>query len=353
MAGDTPGLRRRIGWLESYLEVETAVPPHSNGADPSDCSTIAAVLPRHELLTVDSSDMAVTPLPPPPPRKVSYVLPPPSSLPPTLSLPPAGISRRGQTGPLYSLRAPPPSDSSLSNGSSSKIGRFAQEQGGHPRHRLAVQALALDLSTALSSGSSGKNREGETDPGGILYTGGRDGLVCAWELDLPTKRRKRRYGRSSVEEEPYDSESSGSDEEVLQRSRRETSDPLDLDDLGTRTVSVSSRRKLRADAVGGRRNNSRDARRGVKVEEQEPIPLEEKWEVDDERVKSMVPPSAKFRQCIQSHTDVGSLVLYGSLHILIGAAVGERYRPLRLQPNACASSLLLFRGPRSPRFLHQ
>lgn len=252
--------------------------------------------------------MAVPPLPPPHPRKISYVLPPVSSLPPTLSLPPSGISRRGHTGPLYSQRAPPPLDDSLlSDRSPTKLGRLAQQQGGHPRHRLAVQALALDLSTALSSGGSGKNSEGETEPGGILYTGARDGLVCSWELGLPTKRRKRRYGRSFAQEEGYDSESSGSDGEVQQSFRSETSDPLDLDDLGTRTVSVGSRRKL------GARTSSGDARRGAKVEDQELIPLEERWEVDDERVKSMVPPSAKFRQCIQSHTDVRSFLLRTAL----------------------------------------
>jgi WD repeat-containing protein 48 len=30
----------------------------------------------------------------------------------------------------------------------------------------------------------------DTRPGGILYTGGRDGLLCSWELGMPTKRRR-------------------------------------------------------------------------------------------------------------------------------------------------------------------
>ncbi|CAH7684593.1 WD repeat-containing protein 48 [Phakopsora pachyrhizi] len=50
-----------------------------------------------------------------------------------------------------------------------------------PRHCLGVNALALDLSTVIQS------RGG---PEGILYTAGKDGLVAAWELGLPTVRRQ-------------------------------------------------------------------------------------------------------------------------------------------------------------------
>jgi hypothetical protein len=38
------------------------------------------------------------------------------------------------------------------------------------------------------------------------------------------------------------------------------------------------------------------------------LPLEEQWEVDDEAVDRLSsPPVNKFRQCVQSHTDVSSL----------------------------------------------
>ena len=55
----------------------------------------------------------------------------------------------------------------------------------HPRHCLGVAAIALDTSTLLA---------GRSTPEGILYTGGRDGLVAGWELGMPmTKRRRGRW----------------------------------------------------------------------------------------------------------------------------------------------------------------
>ena len=53
----------------------------------------------------------------------------------------------------------------------------------HPQHRLGVSALALDMSTVMS---------GKRSPEGILYSAGRDGLVMAWEVGVPTKPRKRK-----------------------------------------------------------------------------------------------------------------------------------------------------------------
>lgn len=94
-------------------------------------------------------------------RRISYSLVNPVRPVPTLSFPPLDTERRGHAGPLYSLHEPPKSPDKP-----------------HQGHRLAVQALILDLSTQIS-----------TSPKGILYSGGRDGIVSAWELGLPTKRR--------------------------------------------------------------------------------------------------------------------------------------------------------------------
>jgi WD repeat-containing protein 48 len=154
-----------------------------------------------------------------------------------------------------------------------------------------------------------------------LYTGGRDGLLCSWELGLPTKRRKRRYGRSREPDDDAnelrvnsDSDGEGSDREG---ERTAVVNALELEDLGTRTVSVASRSKARR-GTRPRRGSSASAsttkRSGRQDEAQgEHLPVEERWEVDDERVKGLHPsPSAKFRQCVQSHTDVCRLACMGA-----------------------------------------
>lgn len=55
----------------------------------------------------------------------------------------------------------------------------------HPRHRLGVSSLALDTSTILAGRGSSE---------GILYSGGRDGLIISWDLGIPMKKRKPREG---------------------------------------------------------------------------------------------------------------------------------------------------------------
>ena len=106
-------------------------------------------------------------------RRVSYIIPSPSESIPRLQLPPHGISRLGATGPLLTPFA----------------GQSGSDSKGlnHPRHRLGVASLALDSSTQLV---------GRAAPEGILYSGGRDGLVMLWELGLPTRRRKVKAGQS-------------------------------------------------------------------------------------------------------------------------------------------------------------
>jgi len=120
------------------------------------------------------------------PRRVSYILPSPSEPPPLLSLPPLGERRRGQTSPNLVPKE-------ANAGSFASRNPFASplppepKQSSHPRHCLGISSLALDTSTLLANTSS---------PRGILYTGGRDGLVASWELGVPHKRR--RGGRYEV-----------------------------------------------------------------------------------------------------------------------------------------------------------
>lgn len=110
--------------------------------------------------------------------RVSYVIPLPTQSPPRLALPPLGTSRDGSIRPL--LVPAPVSTSTYTQNHSD--GHSPQP---HPRHRLGISSLALDTSTQLV---------GKSSPEGILYTGGRDGQIIAWELALKTKQRQHRYG---------------------------------------------------------------------------------------------------------------------------------------------------------------
>lgn len=140
-------------------------------------------------------------------RRVSYILPSPQEAPPLLQLPPLGHSRQGQTIPTLQ----PKGSGSTPNGtglqsknpflaSTPSLGQGENGAGPgaegsstptstitgpqHPRHCLGVTSLVLDTSTILQNSQA---------PGGILYSGGRDGLVASSELNVPHK--KRRGGR--------------------------------------------------------------------------------------------------------------------------------------------------------------
>ena len=133
-------------------------------------------------------------------RRVSYILPAPVETPQVLSLPGLGERRRGVTSPYLVPRTTINPGSQSGNAAStganghadgtngttagSNADPFASpppEKTSHPRHCLGVNSLALDTSTVLS---------GANAPGGILYSGGRDGLVVAWELNVPHRRRR-------------------------------------------------------------------------------------------------------------------------------------------------------------------
>ncbi|GAA5958591.1 hypothetical protein JCM21900_003989 [Sporobolomyces salmonicolor] len=257
--------------------------------------------------------MVAAPLPPPPPRRVSYVIPPPSAPPPLLALPPFGIPRRGHTTPLFTFTGQLAEDSRH---------KYAHEQEAHPRHRLAVQALALDFSTALSH-----DGVRDTAPDGILYTGGRDGLLCSWELGLPSKRRRRRYGVMELEE-GEDAVDSGEDDE--REDDVEPSEQAELNDLGRRsTLKVSTRTSgsrtagssaTRRASVSSTSTTKQESRPEEPAEAQ--LPVEEQWEVDNEAVKRLSsPPKARFRQCVQSHTDwVNDIVLCNYNRTLVSAS---------------------------------
>ncbi|SJL07627.1 uncharacterized protein ARMOST_10977 [Armillaria ostoyae] len=101
-------------------------------------------------------------------RRVSYVILPPDGPVPHLQLPPHGVSRLGCTGPLLRQAG--------GHGQDKDIPKRARH-----RHRLGVASLALDTSTQLT---------GRGTPEGILYSGGRDGMVISWDLGMPMKKRK-------------------------------------------------------------------------------------------------------------------------------------------------------------------
>lgn len=174
-------------------------------------------------------------------RRVSYVLPPPNdSRIPHLQFPPYGSSRVGCVGPqlipLDNDTFQPPSP---------------RKPSSYPRHRLGVSSLALDTSTILS---------GRTSPEGILYSGGRDGLVISYDLATPMRPRQVRlddglrmpggrweimtgWGDLIIDEEAEDDELPVSDGDVL------------------------------GDVVGGRKRS---------LSRSKVIPFEQRWETDVE-----------------------------------------------------------------------
>lgn len=115
--------------------------------------------------------------------RISYVIPPPHNPVPLLQLPPYAIPRQGAIGPLLLSSSKGPQ---LIHSPSIELHALTTttKRIRHPRHRLGVVSLALDASTQLA---------GRSEPEGILYTGGRDGLVCSWDLGIPMKKRELKY----------------------------------------------------------------------------------------------------------------------------------------------------------------
>lgn len=123
--------------------------------------------------------------PTPKPRRVSYVIPPPATPPTRLLLPPLDTPRYGNTAPLLIPREKSGANTPVASTARNGASYFGPSPLKNPQHRLGVTALALDTSTTLS---------GHPTPEGILYSGGRDGLVVAWEQGMAMQPRKQRYG---------------------------------------------------------------------------------------------------------------------------------------------------------------
>ncbi len=115
-------------------------------------------------------------------RRVSYVLSPPTAPVPYLALPPLDTPRHGSPRPILQPRAAATGNPFGSSAGASFGGPTAADSAAHPRHCLGVAAIALDTTTQLA---------GRAAPEGILYSGGRDGLVAAWETGLRFRRRTR------------------------------------------------------------------------------------------------------------------------------------------------------------------
>ncbi|MCO5549016.1 hypothetical protein L7F22_002482 [Adiantum nelumboides] len=142
-----------------------------------------------------------TSTPPPPPaqarKRISYILPAVEGDPPQWyrlpSLDEAMRLKKARSTPLLYPAPPESYNSSVPISSKNPFRALiaAENKKGmttrsHPRHVLPVSSLALDATTVLG----GPDSDGVT-PKGILYTGGRDGLVGAWELGLEMRRRDR------------------------------------------------------------------------------------------------------------------------------------------------------------------
>jgi WD repeat-containing protein 48 len=182
-------------------------------------------------------------------RRVSYVIPTPSDNVPRLRLPSFAEKRFGQTQPhILQIRHAPDTPKS-----SPRVPR-------HSRHRLGVSSLAIDTTTQLT---------GRSAPEGILYTGGRDGLINSWDLQLPMCRRQ-------------DSGASGSGEVMHRRLGRWELMTGWADDVIDEEVEEEDRVGTDGDVLGDvSMNSARRRRRAVKDE----YPYEQRWEIDLEAFK--------------------------------------------------------------------
>ncbi|TCD67709.1 hypothetical protein EIP91_012005 [Steccherinum ochraceum] len=207
-------------------------------------------------------------------RRLSYVVPFPNDPPPRLQLPPHGYPRNGSIGPIIIP---------LRTQDENTVHDHVEHRPQHSRHRLGVACLALDTSTQLV---------GRPNPEGILYSGGRDGLVISWDLNIPTKQRTKRYGVST---------------DSLRRStgRWEVmtgwTDDVPDDDLDDEEA------KSDGDILGDVRESG-GRRRRRKTGSDGEIPYAERWETDMDAFQDGT--RSQFRQSAQVHSDwVNDIVL--------------------------------------------
>lgn len=176
-----------------------------------------------------------------PRRRVSYIIPSAVGNVSRLRLPPHGTQRLGAVGPLLVPYEP-------------HISPHVEETppwARHPRHRLGISSLALDSSTSLA---------GRNSPGGILYSGGRDGLIIAWDLSVPMKKRKQnRAPQSSRVNSHWEVLTGWADDAIEEEGEEDERVGTDGDVLGEVTSAL---KRQRSASVAG------DA------------PLEQQWEVE-------------------------------------------------------------------------
>ncbi|KAK0201917.1 hypothetical protein DFS33DRAFT_1375400 [Desarmillaria ectypa] len=212
-------------------------------------------------------------------RRVSYVILPPDGSVPRLQLPPHGVSRLGCTGPLLRQASGHGQDEDIS------------KRARHPRHRLGVASLALDTSTQLT---------GRSAPEGILYSGGRDGMVISWDLGMSMKKRKpkqdvgdfrRGIGRWEL--------MTGWGDDVIAEEAEDADDrpTSDGDVLGDVTAFSSRRRR----------------------QSQSSLPYEQQWETDLDLFKLGQP--SHFRQSAQLHMDwINDIILCNHNQTVVSAS---------------------------------
>lgn len=250
-----------------------------------------------------------------PGRRVSIILqgPSPDNPPPTLSIPPLTIDRRHH--PALYIIPKTPSSSGVALGSRNPFLKPAnnpstkKKEDDHPRHALGVNALALDTTTIL---------KGESNPGGILYTAGRDGMVASWDLDIPhTRRTSRRYGsidgRNKLRKVRWEFIGDGAD--FFRADEEDREGNSDVEDEG-------------------------DGEEGwVDMKEtMEEIPFEDRYEVDKAEL-SRRSPKTTFRQSSQTHTDwVNSLLLCNYNRTVITASSDRTIRSWTPHSSLSASS---------------
>ncbi|CAE6445534.1 unnamed protein product [Rhizoctonia solani] len=204
-----------------------------------------------------------------PPRRISYVIPAPQEPPPQLALPPVGVLRNGQTSPIFI-----PVDSQSTHDANEPSRNLPRPS--HPQHRLPVSALAIDKSTQLVDRAS---------PEGILYTSGRDGLVAAWELGVPMrkrspreKERKRHWEALTGWDEVEDDSDEDDEEDVIGKPPRPKKTMPPVDENGWA--------------------------------------YEDRWEVAGADLKP-----AQFRQSVQLHTDwINDIVLCNMNQTVVSAS---------------------------------
>ena len=230
-----------------------------------------------------------------PRQRLSYVLPLRQSEPEVLSLPAPGVSRNFDPRPLL-----------FSATTGHRIDPLAAQAPVDvpttPQHCLGVSKLALDLTTAVLPSGQSESSSDHPNPQGLLYSAGRDGLIISSELNLSTKRRKRRVGHGSE----------------LKRARAERWEELgafyspsgsEAEDQDTSSEEEESASRPNARFTYPTGRQASPSRRGPSRKKKHYIPFEEKWEIqeeDEDRPK----PASKFRQSVQPHTDwINDLVL--------------------------------------------